>query len=142
MNSRKFTVLFHLILIFAVIAIIPINCRAQGTTEQTPRIHRMESITIDPQTCTITWVVTSGELQDDKYTPAPGSEKTYKMDLHKAEMSIEGNVLKFSPEEAGGVHQNVREFIKYLASSTVWADERSKELKEKQALQPKQRASK
>src|SRR5712692_1903158 len=92
---------------------------ADSPKQQPPPYRRVESITIDPQHCTLRWTVTRGELQNGAYE-AKGKTESYEIEFHKAEMTHEGVTRKFSPEEAVRVHEVMQAISHYAAESVEW----------------------
>lgn len=81
---------------------------------------RLESVTWHGDGCLLTWEVTEGPVDGHSNYKA-SSRKTYKIDLHNATMSHDGEVRGFSKTEAAQVHRLVIEILgRYAIDSTAW----------------------
>ena len=100
--------------------------RAFADSPKRPSLRRVESITIDPAECKLSWTVSRGEVRDGGYAPKNGALETYEISFHQAEMTHDGVTFKFSEEEAVRVHGVMLAISRYTAESVDWFDQQKK----------------
>ena len=79
---------------------------------------RLESITWNPQTQELSWVISIRDLASDKSQPAVQQKYTIHMDA--AVMSFEGEDRHFDPDEARRVGKLMDFISTYTVESTLW----------------------
>ena len=91
---------------------------------QEQKIRRLESVTWNPITDQLSWVVTNGSAGDGgKYVPDPDKRFQYVIDLKEVTMEHEGNKRRFAKEEADNVLMVMQLISRYAQESTVWWEE-------------------
>ena len=97
--------------------------RTQPDSRQDPKarpskLRRLESVTWNPVTEELTWVVSSGDKSGGTYEA--GGKETYNIHMDAAIMGFEGERRRFSSEEAEQVHRLMDLISKYAVESTIW----------------------
>jgi len=82
------------------------------------KLRRLESVTWNPVTEELTWVISSGDKKTGSYEPGHGA--TYKIHMDAAIMGFEGEDRRFSSEEAEQVHKLMDVISRYAIESTIW----------------------
>ena len=82
------------------------------------KLRRLESVSWNPVTEELTWVISSGDRKTGGYEPGAGD--TYKIRMDAAIMRFEGEGRRFSSEEAEQVHKLMDVISRYAIESTVW----------------------
>jgi hypothetical protein len=82
--------------------------------------RRLDSVTWNPRTHTLTWSVSEGKLQDGNFVEA--KKHDYRINMDRATMSAQGEDRRFSKDEAVSVHALMDLVSKYAAESTLWWD--------------------
>jgi hypothetical protein len=89
---------------------------ANGNVEV--KLRRLESITWNPVTQELTWVLSTGELNSNGYSPT--KKQSYVMRMDAATMSVQGEARHFDPEEADQVGKVMDLICRYALESTLW----------------------
>jgi hypothetical protein len=84
-------------------------------------LRRLETVTWNPVTDELTWVVSAGTKSAGVYNPA--TKETYLIQLESATMKLKGEGRLFSRDEADSVHMLMDLIAKYAVESTVWWEE-------------------
>ena len=117
-----------IILVLAGAAVIGgARIRASAESAHPSPYRRIETITLDPGTCKLSWTVTRGEVKNGEFV-SKGSPETYEIAFHSAEMTHNGVTRKFSEEEAVSVHQVMVMISRYAAESVDWFEQQDKPL--------------
>ncbi len=82
------------------------------------RLRRLESITWNPVTQELTWVLSTGELNGNSYSPT--KRQSYVMHMDAATMSVQGEDRHFDPDEADQVSKVMDLICRYALESTLW----------------------
>ena len=98
---------------------------ALADSPKRPSFRRVESITLDPSDCKLSWTVSRGEVQNGEFAPK-GKREDYEISFHHAEMRHDGVTLQFSEEEAVRVHQVILAITRYTADSVDWFEQQEK----------------
>lgn len=93
----------------------------QGNVDQDSQFRRLESLTWNPVTDELTWVVSSGDERNGSYQP--GKKETYSIHMDSATMKFGAEGRLFSREEAANVHVLMDLLSKYAIDSTEWWEE-------------------
>lgn len=103
----------------------PAKNREQAVSEERAglRASRLESVTWNPVKHELTWVVSSGDKEAGAADYTPLKAESYLIALDDATMSFNGEVRRFSTEEASNVHVLMDLLAKYAVDSTVWWDD-------------------
>jgi hypothetical protein len=91
------------------------------TQRATPVVRRLESITWNPVTGELSWVVASWDSLE--IGEQPTSRDTYSMAIDRAIMKFHGEDRKFDPVEAKHVRSLMDLLSVYAVESTVWWDQ-------------------
>ncbi len=93
----------------------------RGQTPAAPEqaTRRLESVTWNPVTHELAWVVSKG-MQQNGSGYAPKSQDKYLINLDNATMTYNGEVRRFSEEEAANVRMLMDLISKYTVDSTIW----------------------
>src|SRR5215472_17541382 len=97
---------------------------APGQTEPQkakPVVRRLDSITWNPVTAELSWVVSNWDSMEMGGHPA--SRDTYSMSIDAATMKFHGEDRKFDPVEAKHVRALMDVLSVYAVESTVWWDQ-------------------
>ena len=95
--------------------------RDAPTDDKKPeKIHRLESVTWNPMTCELTWVVSTGIRVGRRYTSS--EQKTYQISMDIAVMQVGAERRAFQMQEAENVHTLMDIISRYAADSTIWWD--------------------
>lgn len=88
--------------------------------EAPKKAMRLESVTWNPVSNRLTWVISEGRVdEDDNYTPE-GRRSFYSIDVRAAVMFFDGDGRRFSREEAGGVTSLLNHLSRYALESVLW----------------------
>jgi hypothetical protein len=82
------------------------------------KLRRLESVTWNPVTEELTWVISSGDRKTGGYEAGAGD--TYKIHMDAAIMRFEGEGRRFSSDEADQVHKLMDVLSRYAIESTIW----------------------
>ena len=82
------------------------------------KLRRLESVTWNPVTHELTWVVSDGEKTSGEYKA--GRTNVYHIKLDQATMDFDGEHRAFSPQEAKTIHSLMDYISRYAVESTVW----------------------
>ncbi len=91
---------------------------SKGQRSEKPKHHRLETVTWNPVTEELTWVISSGEKTGGGYVPAATEKYTIHMD--SALMNFRGEGRRFSEDEAERVHILMDLISSYAVESTIW----------------------
>lgn len=80
--------------------------------------RRLETITWNPTTCELTWVVSEGNSSSGAYLPL--AQATYRIHVDAAVMEFNGEGRRFSRDEAQNVHILMDLLSQYAIESTIW----------------------
>jgi hypothetical protein len=80
--------------------------------------RRLETVTWNPTTCELTWVVSEGNTSAGAYLPL--ARETYLVHVDAAVMQFNGEGRRFSQEEAQHVHTFMDILSQYAIGSTIW----------------------
>jgi hypothetical protein len=83
-----------------------------------PKLRRLESVTWNPVSDELTWVVSTGDKAAGPYQPAV--KETYHIQMDSATMTVSGEGRHFSQEEAENVQVLMDLLSKYAIDSTIW----------------------
>jgi hypothetical protein len=99
-------------LIFAVVSV--------ATADDGPavQVKRVSSVTWDPQTGRLSWVVQSGTEGTDGF--APVSEEHYEIASKESVMTSSGEKREFTSEQVTWAGDLLRALTAYCAASTIW----------------------
>jgi hypothetical protein len=89
-----------------------------GANGAKSRLRRLESLTWNPVTEELSWVVSTGDWSTGTYQPGP--KETYVIHMDAAVMAYGGEDRRFSSEEAERVHMLMDLISRYAVESTVW----------------------
>jgi hypothetical protein len=89
---------------------------SSGTT----LVRRLESVTWNPVTAELSWVVSTWDPAGPSGQPA--TKDTYSMSIDAAQMKFKGEGRGFDPEEARHVRMIMDMISMYAVESTVWWD--------------------
>ena len=81
-------------------------------------LRRLESITWDSVKHQLTWDVSRGERKEDAYQPQ--SKDRYQINIDMATMTVNGEIRRFSEDEAVNVRKLMDFVSRYALESTVW----------------------
>ena len=81
-------------------------------------LRRLESVTWNPVTDELTWVVSAGSKSTGAYQP--GATDTYRIHLESATMQFKGEGRHFREDEAERVHLLMDIISRYAVESTSW----------------------
>lgn len=84
--------------------------------------RRLESVTWNSVKHELTWVISKG-VKNTGTNYKPQSTENYLINMDDATMSVNGEIRRFSKEEAANVHVLMDVIAKYAVDSTVWWDE-------------------
>jgi hypothetical protein len=87
--------------------------------------RRLESVTWNSVKHQLTWVISKGEANGKaapEKTPEKGQDR-YEINMDNATMTYNGEVRRFSKEEASNVHMLMDLISKYAVDSTIWWDQ-------------------
>jgi len=95
-----------------------------GKTEsqRAPLVRRLDSITWNPVTAELSWVVSTWDSLDMN-GQQPASRSTYSMSIDSATMKFNGEDRRFDPVEAKHVRALMDLLSVYAVESTVWWDQ-------------------
>jgi hypothetical protein len=82
------------------------------------RLRRLESLTWNPVTQELTWVLSTGDLNGKNYTPS--KQEAYVIHMDSATMSVRGEDRHFDQEEAEQVGKVMDLLCRYVLESTLW----------------------
>ena len=92
---------------------------AGSAVAQEKKVRRLDSVTWNPSTHKLVWVVQEGNV--DREGAFTGNQKTtYEIDMAEATMKLNGEGRRFSKSEAVRVQQLMDIVTQYAAESTVW----------------------
>jgi hypothetical protein len=91
------------------------------TQHAKPVVRRLDSITWNPVTAELSWVVSSWDSME--LTGQPASRDTYSMSIDSAIMKFHGEDRRFDPVEAKHVRALMDVLSVYAVESTVWWDQ-------------------
>jgi hypothetical protein len=80
--------------------------------------RRLEAVTWNPVTHSLTWEVSKGEKNGESYKAV--ATNRYAIDMDKATMTFDGQTRGFSEEEAANVQRLMYLISKYAVDSTIW----------------------
>jgi hypothetical protein len=83
-------------------------------------LRRLESVTWNPESDELAWVVSAGTNVTGHYVPA--ATETYAIHLESATMRFKGEVRRFDDLEAQNVHKLMDIIVRYAVESTIWWD--------------------
>ncbi len=82
------------------------------------RLRRLESVTWNPVTEELTWVVSTADPASDVYKP--GVKQTYVIHMDQATMNFNGSARRFDRHEAEQVYALLDVLSRYTVESTIW----------------------
>ena len=82
------------------------------------RLRRLESVSWNPVTQELTWVLSSGDLGSGGYSPT--KQESYVIHMDTAIMKFEGADRHFDPDEAEQVGKLMDLICRYALESTIW----------------------
>jgi hypothetical protein len=86
--------------------------------------RRLESVTWNSVKHQLTWVISKGGgAESGKPDPAEKGQDRYEINMDNATMVYNGEVRRFSKEEASNVHMLMDLISKYAVDSTIWWDQ-------------------
>ncbi len=94
------------------------NRADENKDSQAARFRRLESFTWDSVKHELKWEVSTGEKQGEGYQPR--SKDRYEINMDKATMTVNGEIRRFSEDEAENVRTLMDFVSKYAVESTVW----------------------
>ena len=80
--------------------------------------RRLESVTWDPVSHVLRWVVSSGAMHGENYKPV--SHQEYEIRIDEATMRFSDETRHFSKREAESVRQVLNMLASYATESTIW----------------------
>ena len=92
----------------------------QGNSKASGKRRRLETVTWNPTTCELTWVISEGERSAGSYLPV--TRATYVIHMDSAIMQFDGEGRRFSQDEAENVHALMNILSEYAVESTIWWD--------------------
>jgi len=104
------------------------------------RLRRLESITWNPVTQELTWVLSTGDLNGTGYSPT--KQESYVIHMDAATMNAEGQARHFDPDEAEQVGKVMDLICRYALESTLWWEHGGGESPDAQPGKPAQPGSK
>lgn len=87
-------------------------------TKPQVRLRRLESFTWNPVTQEFTWVLSTGDLNSNGYTP--NKQETYVIHMDAATMKVGSEDRHFDPQEAEQVGKVMDLICRYALESTIW----------------------
>jgi hypothetical protein len=82
------------------------------------KLRRLESLSWNPVTQEMTWVLSTGTLGAKGYTPT--KQESYVIHMDQATMSVAGKDRHFDPAEADAVGKVMDLLCRYALESTIW----------------------
>ena len=96
----------------------PGDIHDKDKSEADGKRRRLETVTWNPTTCELTWVVSEGNTSAGAYLPL--ARATYLVHVDAAVMQFNGEGRRFSQEEAQNVHTFMDILSQYAIGSTIW----------------------